>query len=195
MKKLLVAACILISSLSVIAESNEDNAVVAKFKVTTNQNSKMANLTFIPTTTEKVTVTILDGQGHVIFREQILNNEGFIRPYNLSHLDGSDFTIIVKEGNTIYKENISIRTKEISAVSNNLVAKASRIDEGKVQLKVLQNAVNPVFITVKNQFGHVIYDATVTDMVSFVQKFNILQVTGKLTFEVSAGNESETIVL
>jgi hypothetical protein len=90
MKKLLVAACILISSISAMANVNDDKSVVAKFKVTTNKADKMANLTFIPSTSEKVTVKILDENGKVIFQEQILNKDGFTRPYNLSQLNDAE---------------------------------------------------------------------------------------------------------
>jgi hypothetical protein len=195
MKKLLVAACILFSSVSAIANDNEDKSVVAKFKVTTNKSDKMANLTFIPTTSEKVTVKILDEKGKVIFQEQILNKEGFSRPYNLSQLNGAEYTIVVKEGNTTYEEKISIGTTELTATSNNLVATAIRIDNNRVALKVLQNVANPVFITMKDQFGNIIYNATVTEMVSFMQKFNILQLSGELSFEVKAGDVVKTIEL
>lgn len=195
MKKLLVAACILVSSLTAFANNIEDDAIVAKFKVTTNKTNKLAHLTFIPTTSEKVTVKILNKQGNVIFREQILNKEGFSRPYNLSKLNGAEFSIIVTEGNTSYTEKISIGTEEIPTVSNYLIAKAKRIEDNKVELKVLQNAASPVFINVKNQFGHIIYEATVTDMVSFIQKFNLVKFAGTVTFEVTAGNESKSIVL
>lgn len=195
MKKLLVTACILFSSVLAFANDNEDKLVVAKFKVTTNQSNKLANLTFIPSNSEKVTVKILDENGKVIFRENILNKDAFVRPYNLSQLEGSVYTILVIEGDNTYSEKISMSTKEISAVSNVLVAKAIRTEDNKVELKVLQNSANPVYITLKDQLGYVIYNAKVTDKVSFIQKFNITQVAGELTFEVIAGNESEIISL
>ncbi|PTB97415.1 hypothetical protein C9994_02905 [Marivirga lumbricoides] len=195
MKKLLVAACILFSSVSAIANDNEDKAVVAKFKVTTNKTDKKANLTFIPTTSEKVIVKILDEKGNVIFQESILNKEGFSRPYNLSQLNGSEYTIVVKEGNSTYEEKISIGTTELTATSNVLVATANRIDNNKIELKVLQNAANPVFVIMKDQLGNILYDATITEMVSFVQNFNIAQINGDLTFEVKSGDVLKTIEL
>ncbi|MBK6266197.1 FimB/Mfa2 family fimbrial subunit [Marivirga sp. S37H4] len=195
MKKLLVAACILFSSVSAIANDNEDKTVVAKFKVTTNKIGKMANLTFIPTTSEKVTVKILDEKGNVIFQEQILNKEGFSRPYNLSQLEGTEYTIVVKEGKTTYEEKISIGTTELSTTSKNLVATASRIDENRVELKVLQNTVNPVFIIMRDSAGKIVYTSTVTDRVSFVQKFHVRQVSNELSFEVKAGDVVKTIEL
>ncbi|GAA5022627.1 hypothetical protein GCM10011506_00530 [Marivirga lumbricoides] len=194
MKKLLVAACILFSSVSAIANDNEDKTVVAKFKVTTNKVDKMANLTFIPTTSEKVTVKILDEKGNVIFQESILNKDGFSRPYNLSQLNGAEYTIVVKEGNNTYEEKISIGTTELTATSNVLVATANRIDN-KIELKVLQNAATPVFVTMKDLRGNILYNATVTEMVSFIQKFNVQQISGELYFEVKAGNVVKTIAL
>lgn len=195
MKKLLVTACILFSSVLAFANDNEDKVVASKFKVTTNQSTKMANLTFIPSSSEKVTVKILDANGNVIFRESILNKDAFVRPYNLSQLEGTEYSIVVIEGKNVYTERISIGTKEISSVSKNLIAKATRIDANKVELKVLQNAANPVYITVKDQFGHIVYNATIVDMVSFIQNYNLLNVEGKISFEVSSGSDSKTIVL
>ncbi|SMG07995.1 hypothetical protein SAMN05661096_00104 [Marivirga sericea] len=195
MKKLLVVACILFSSLSIIANDKDDKTVVAKFKVTTNKTDKMANLTFIPSNSEKVTVKILDEKGNVIFKEQILNKDGFSRPYNLSQLNGAQYTIVVKEGNSTYEEKISIGTTEITATSNALVATASRTDNNKVELKVLQTDANPVFITLRDESENIIYEATVTDMVSFIQKFNILQAQGALYFEVKAADVVKNIEL
>ncbi len=195
MRKLLVAACILFSSVSAFANDNEDNSVVAKFKVTTNKTTKMANLTFIPSTEEKVTVKIMDAQGNIIFREQILNKEGFIRPYNLSQLNGAEYSIEVTEGKTVYTEKISIGTEKLDIVSKNLSTKASRINANTVELKVFQNAINPVTIKVQDQIGNVIYKATVNEMISFVQKYNLLNVKGEVSFEVKSGSESEIIIL
>ena len=60
MKKILVAAIILVSSVSAFSAIKEAKAVTAKFTVTTDLSTKKANLTFIPSGDEKVTVKILN---------------------------------------------------------------------------------------------------------------------------------------
>lgn len=193
MKKLLVSALIVCSVFTAKAGENEEKTAVAKIKVTTNVTDKKAHLTFIPSSEEKVIVKILDEKGTPIFQEQIQQSEGFTRPYNLSKLNGTEFTFVVKEGKNTYEEKISL--SEINSVEVNFYATARTLENNKIELKVLKNEVGPVTVIVKDQNGNALYSNTVADLISFVQNYDVAQVKGELTIEVISGTAKKTIIL
>ena len=53
-----------------------------------------------------VTISIRDASDRVVFREVLKKVDGFVRPYNFSHLSGGDYTIEIKNSNGLRTEKI-----------------------------------------------------------------------------------------
>lgn len=195
MKKILLAAIILCSSVTAFASIKNEKAVTAKFKVTTNLETKKANLTFIPSGNGKVTVKILNANGVVIFQEQVKSTEGFSRPYDLSKLQSAEYTLVVMEGTNEFTEKVSL-TQLISSPKVGAFSAAATVSApGKVTLKILQEKVSPVFVAIKDYQGNTLYSTAISNQASFTQNFDLSKVNAAVYFEVKASNGSKTIEL
>ena len=191
MKKILLAAVILGLNFSANAITKEVVAK-AKFKVTVDQQAKKANLVFLPSTNEKVVVKILNEEGKLIFSENIKSSSRFERPYNLSELADSQYTIVVEHANEVFNEEISlVSVNELKAVAFH--ASVKTLADGKVALKVLQDGLNTVFVSVKNEEGNALYTTSITNEGSFIQNFDISSIKEAVYFEVKNNKEVKTV--
>jgi hypothetical protein len=128
-----------------------------------------------------VKVSISNAKGDIVFSEIMRRTENFMRPYNFSSLPAGEYTITVADENGKLSQKIthSIPKKE-------RVASLSRIQDGGKYLLTVPN-VGKESLTIKifDQADGLLYSNTEIIEGNFAKLYNLLHVTGAITFEVS----------
>ena len=128
-----------------------------------------------------VKVSIANGKGDIVFSETMRKIENFMRPYNFSSLPAGEYTITIVDGNGKRSHNITH-----SVQSNERAASLSRLRDGGKYLLTVPN-VGQEALTVKifDASNGLLYSNTEVIDGNFAKLYNLLHVSGAITFEIS----------
>lgn len=125
-----------------------------------------------------ITLSILDSKGIVIYEERISKMKGFTRPVNLQRLKSDLYTFQVRQGNKLYKETVSHKSKS-GTVSSKALA------ENRFAIRVTDLGVGIIRVKIYDAEGKLVksHEEEVTG--NFGKIFNLgnLQ-SGPFTFEI-----------
>jgi hypothetical protein len=138
-----------------------------------------------------VTVSIFDSNQKKIFSETLKNKKGFLRPYNLEKLAYGDYTVELSDGNSAYRDTVSLvkpqpgRTFKVTRVAGSL---------NKVMFTIGKNALG-FNVKILDQKGSVIYKDDQMISEDFGQIFNLKRIKGEVSVIVTdAHGNSEKFV-
>ena len=116
-----------------------------------------------------VKVSISDKNGEVVFKEELICNQGFIRPYNFSALPKGDYTIRLADGS-------DQKIEKIHFIDQPWLAHFARLgtDEKKIMVAVpYQEGSNDFTIQVVDDNEQVIYKEEEKINSDFAKVFNL----------------------
>jgi hypothetical protein len=149
--------------------------------VVVNQKSGVFKVIYEGSKAARVTMRILNAKGVEVFSENLGSVEGFVRPVNFTGMAPGEYTIEIADNagkqihKVAYKNETSINAVHVARIAESnkyLLAVANKGSE-EINVKIFDGANNLVHdenMTVKGNFGLV---------------YNLTQVAGTPTFEVT----------
>lgn len=133
----------------------------------------------------KVKVTIYDENGTVVFKEVVENHEHFMRPYNFSSLPSGEYTIQIADENGTRIEKV-----EHGVSKKKRPANLWRLnpDSNKYMLSVPRNGSDELVVKIYDERNTVIYQETARMSGDFAKVYDLSQVKGAHTFEITDNN-------
>ena len=133
----------------------------------------------------KVKVTIYDENGTVVFKEVVENHEHFMRPYNFSSLPSGEYTIHIADENGTRIEKV-----EHGVSKKKRPANLWRLnpDSNKYMLSVPRNGSDELVVKIYDERNTVIYQETARMSGDFAKVYDLSQVKGAHTFEITDNN-------
>jgi hypothetical protein len=189
MKKTLSVLAVLMVVSSVVFARRLDNpgatpsAAVVKFGTTFKlyyKGSQQAD----------VKVSILDAGNRVVFSETIKDVDGFVRPYNFSHLPEGDYTIKISDKNGRMIEKINYRQEKSEAFAHLLKVAGTN---AKYLLTVASKEQSDVTIRIYDDSNNVIYNKRETVSNDFAKIYNLEGIAGEFTFEVTDASGTTSV--
>jgi hypothetical protein len=115
-----------------------------------------------------VKVSIANEDGEQVFTEEVISNQGFIRPYNFSQLPKGYYTIHVADGS-------DEKSKKIHFTDQPWAAHLSRLsnDKMKIMVAVPHQGVNDFTIQILDRNNQVIYEEDQKVDAEFAKVFNL----------------------
>lgn len=119
----------------------------------------------------KVKVSIFNAEGKKVFTESIKNENGFVRPYNMSSLPAGTYTFQIDDKNEV--ETFEFVYAEVEEQEEAIVANVVRMEDDKFFLGVSSTNSNTVQIDIYNDRDEVIYSAEEVVANQFGQLYNL----------------------
>ena len=137
------------------------------------------NLFYKPVSSTNVRVSILNEDGSEVFSESLKSKDGFVRPYNFSHLAEGKYTITVEgqdeshSQSIIYKHSVVPKAANVVKMMDDkyLVSIRGDMVDGKVKVNIYN--------------GSKLIHQTESDVNGdFAQVYNLQKVKEPVTFEI-----------
>lgn len=172
-KFMLVAVIAMVASVAFATEPNAKVAVVGQkqagtFKVIYNGEGK-------------VKMNILNSEGQVLFTETINTTKGFVRPVNFSGLAFGEYTIEIADASG--KQIQKIQYQGGTVAKNVHVAKIG--EDGKYLLAVANKKDEQINVKIFDGENNLVHDQNVTVNGDLGLVYNLKQISGTPTFEVT----------
>jgi hypothetical protein len=114
-------------SVLTLAGSNEEAQRLDSGVTVVKKEGASYHLIYTSVEASDVTVTILNKDNGIIFKETIKKSEGFIRPYNFKNLPEGKYTFKIESGARLQVETIDLLTQ----VTASNVIKLASVDKVK----------------------------------------------------------------
>jgi len=174
-KSILIAAIALISSVAFATEPNPKVAVISQ------KQSGTFKVIYEGAQQGKVKMNIRNSSGETVFTETINGLNGFIRPVNFTGLEFGEYTIEIVDGAGKQEQTVNY---QLPAVAKNVhVAKIS--GEGKYLLAVANPGSEQINVKIFDGANNLVHNENVTVNGSLGLVYNLKEVAGSPTFEVS----------
>jgi len=164
-------------SVSVLASNEPVSSKVAVL----SQESGIFKVIYESAKAGKVTLTITDKDGNVVFREGIKSVTGFIRPVNLKGMDFGAYTFSIADENGEQIQTVNYRIDPV--VKNVHIAKIA--EEGKYLLAVGSEGAGQINVRIFDGENNLVHSQNLTVNGNFGLVYNLKQVAGTPTFEVT----------
>ena len=113
-KKMLLFVSLLVTTLT-FASSNRHAQSLDSGVAVVKKEGASYNLIYTAIMASDVTVTILNKDNSIVFKEIIKKSDGFIRPYNFKNLPEGKYTFKIESGTTSHLETIDLHTEIIAS--------------------------------------------------------------------------------
>jgi hypothetical protein len=118
----------------------------------------------------------------VVFSETVNSTGGFIRPLNFSGLQFGEYTIELTDA--FGKKSEKVNYQPVISGSQVHVSKLKE-DEGKFLLSVAHHEGDPITVRIFDGANRMIFSDTRNEAGDFAKLFNLKNVAGSVTFEIS----------
>ncbi len=137
-----------------------------------------------------VKVSIRDSKQAIVFQESIKTSDGFIRPYNFEALEHGDYTMEIVDKNGKQVETIHNFPAKVTKTFTVLRLR----DRDKLMLTAAGKGKESINVKIYDGTNTLVYDRDQEISGDFAQVYNLKNVKGAITFEVTGENgESKTI--
>jgi 5-hydroxyisourate hydrolase-like protein (transthyretin family) len=183
MKKITILfVSVLVSSLTFARTGEEGTKSASGFAVVKKDDSSY-KLIYKPAKTSDVTITILNNNKEVMFKETIKNSDGFLRPYNLESLPAGQYTFKIESGSISQSEVIDLRGHLNSDALK--MASIIKIEEGRYMLALAGKGEEQIGIRILNDKGETLYDQNEMIKGAFARVYNLVNLSGSISFEIT----------
>jgi hypothetical protein len=136
-----------------------------------------------------VKVAIRDAGDHTLFAETIKKSDGFVRPYNFSHLPDGEYTIQIDDKNGRQIQKISYKREKTETFAHLLKVSGS---DAKYLLTVSNRANGDVTVRIYDDADNIIYNKREEVSKDFAKIYNLEGIPGRFTFEVTDADGAST---
>ena len=144
-------------------------------------NNDLYRLTYLNQGKCNITVEVLDDEGKKLYSEQIQQQKSFTKPYNFSSLDFGEYSFKVRDMEGEYVTKIK-RSEGVS-----MVAKIRKIEDGKAQLFVKGEVMEPISVNIFDSNDVLLFDDYIDHERSFSRVYDLSKVKAEeLRIEVVA---------
>lgn len=185
MKNVMVAALALVSSVAFAS------APYSKFAVVAAKESSVFKVIYEGAEAGNVSLTIYNADGSVVYSETLKGVEKFIRPVNFGGMIAGDYKVEISDVNGKQAQNISVGKVKKSTLKGVHVAKVVNTD--KYLLSVANNGAQEISVRILDAASNVIFTETVATSADFAKVYNLKDVNGNPTFEITSNGVVTTI--
>jgi len=174
-KSMLVAAIAMVASVAFATEPNPKVVVIGQ------KQSGTYKVIYEGAKQGKVKMNIRNSAGETLFTETIASSNGFIRPVNFTGLEFGEYTIEIADaaGKQIQK----VQYQSAAVAKNVHVAKVN--GEGKYLLAVANKNAEQINVKIFDGENNLVHDQNVTVNGNLGLVYNLKQISGAPTFEVT----------
>jgi hypothetical protein len=133
-------------------------------------------------TANNVKIKLYNAKDEMIHSESISNTKGFILPLNLGNLSFGEYRLELTDANGKTIEKIVYQDNK--PVDNIRVARLATA-EGKFMVSVVSANNEQVTVKIFDSFNNLVHNEVKTVSGDFAQVYNVKNLTGECTFEVS----------
>jgi hypothetical protein len=179
-KSLYIAALIVMAgAVTAVGKDEPSNAGLAVVPV---KGSEVFKVIYKGESASRVKLNVYNSSSQVIFSETVKSTGGFIRPLNFSGLNFGEYTIELTDASGTKTEKVNFQP----AKSESLVHVSKLADgNGKFLLSVANNETDALTVRIFDEANNMIFSDTQADAGDFAKLYNIKNVVGAVTFEVS----------
>jgi hypothetical protein len=187
MKKIAILFVGVLMSALTFARTGDEGTKSASGMTVVKKDDSSYKLIYKSAAASDVTVTILNSNNDIIFKETIRKSDGFLRPYNLERLPIGQYTFKIVSGSTSHTEIIDLRKP---AVDSELLKLASlvKIEEGRYMLAMTGKGEGKIGVRISNEQGETLYDENKSTHGAFAEVYNLGNVSGLFSFEITDDN-------
>ena len=137
-----------------------------------------------------VRVSIRDSKHRTVFYESIKTVEGFTRPYNFENLEEGEYTLEIVDEAGLHVEKIHNYAARVEKLFN-----VRKIDgEGKLILTVSGKGKETIHVRIYDGSDALVYSEEETITGDFARIYNLKNLEGNVTFEVTGENGESKVV-
>ncbi len=180
----LAGMMVLASIFSFAIEPSNSQLVIVNQKET-----GMFKVIYQGTSEQNVVMKIYNQSGEVVFTETIKSVTGFIRPVNFTGMDAGEYSIEIADENgkqlqkIAYKTTSKIKSVHVSKVKSVHVSKVN--EEGKYLLAVANSGTEQINVRIYDGDNNLVHNENMTINGNFGLVYNLKQVAGVPTFEIT----------
>jgi len=150
--------------------------------VVVNQKSGVFKVIYEGSKSSKVTMRILNANGTEVFSENLGIVSGFVRPVNFAGMNAGDYTIEIVDNTGTQSQKVSYTTNEVPA---NAIHIARIAESSKYLLAVANKGSEQINVKIFDGLNNLVHDENMTITGNFGLVYNLKQVAGTPTFEVT----------
>jgi hypothetical protein len=177
-------------SASLVALANEPGN--PRVRVVNQKETGIYTLIYAGGKAENVKLNISNGAGQTLFNQTIKSKEGFVRALNFTNVEQGDYTITIESDDLTEVRKVSYVTTGKPDINHVHVAKL--MDEGKYLFTMSQVPNETVHVKIFDGLNNVVHEEMIKIDGSYGVVYNLKQIAGNPTFEVTAKSGSTTIV-
>jgi hypothetical protein len=167
-----------------IEPSNSQLVVVSQKK------TGMFKVIYQGTSEQNVVMKIYGKGGEVVFKETIKSVKGFIRPVNFNGMDAGEYIIEIADENGKQLQRVGYKTE--TNVKSVHVSKVS--EEGKYLLAVANDGAEQINVRIFDGDNNLVHNENMTINGNFGLVYNLKQVVGKPTFEITDNTGNTKVI-
>ncbi len=175
-KSMLVAVMVLVSAVAFAKDP-----VTPRLVVVNQKSNGTFKVIYEGEKKSSVKMNIVDAKGMVVFSETVKSVDGFIRPINFAGMKPGQYTIEILDGSGKAVQTVNYIND--NTITNVHVAKIA--DEGKYLLAVANEGTEEINVRIFDGFNNLVHDQNMTVSGSLGLVYNLKQVIGTPTFEVT----------
>jgi hypothetical protein len=187
-KSYLLLAGVLVGSLA-FAGGRDESPKTSSGMAVVKKGTASYKLIYKSEQASDVKVKIFNAKNDLVFSETIKNSDGFIRPYDFGKLGEGEYTIKIDNGSNWLMEKV-----KYEASQPELLAHLTKLSGGKILLSVPGYGDDKLTINVLNELGETINHYTNRVSGDFAEVFDVSQVAGPVSFEISNQRGASTIL-
>ncbi len=163
---------------SVLALANEPGNPKV---VVVSQKSGVFKVIYEGSKARKVSIKIFNAKGQEVFAEVLRSVNGFMRPLNFEGMEPGEYRIEIADESGKQIQNVNYHNE--TSVKSVHVTKIAK--EGKYLLAIANNGSEQINVRIYDGAGNQVHDENMTITGNFGLVYNLKQVSGTPTFEVT----------
>lgn len=188
MKKSILVAflTVAVGTFGFASDNLDDAKGAAKAAISSTNRASVYKLVYNSAKSGLVRVSIKDQAGRVVLEDQIMNQTGFVRPYNFVGMPAGNYNVTVTDANG--KTDLAVA---YSSLITNTVRKAevTALENHKYQLRLIGNTADAVEVTIYDRNNQQIHSEMLTQQGSFIRVYDLGKMKAEgVSFEISTEN-------
>jgi hypothetical protein len=181
MKKIMTLALGVLISTTMFGNGSEAPGT-SSFKVVSS-GTDLFRLFYKTSRPNDVKISVYDERSRVVFTETVKKTDGFVRPYNFENLPLGRYIVEIQDAEGEHVQKITYGSPKIEKDIT-----IARIEKGKYLLSGISRGSDTIVVRIYDADGKIAYEETRAVDGNFAQVYNLKNITGIFTMEVTDAN-------